>query len=640
MHEMTFADAALHDAPPIGPTRVDRRRRAGRGVSGYALRRALIAGIQRVIARRDEINRINVFPVPDGDTGTNLAFTLGSVLQAVRAGRQGHAGDLLRRAASEAIDGARGNSGAIMAQFLQGVSEHVGSARRVSAEALASAAAAGSRAAREAMAEPREGTILSVIQAFAVEWTRQAEAGVRDLRVAYGAALERARVALRATPDQLPVLKEAGVVDAGALGFVDLLEGIDDYIRQGRSALEQTMVGAASLDRGVDAASAGHGVGECHRWCTECMVSGDPVDRLALKAAILALPVSSVVIAGTREKIRVHAHVDDPDLLFEVCRGFGRVSSEKADDMHAQVESAHQSRRRVALVVDSGADIPADELERLNIHVVPVRISFGSRDYLDKVSLSSAEFFRELRESPVHPRTSQPPPGDFRRLFEFLLSHHDKLVYVGLSRALSGTLQSAESAAARGDGTAGRAQVVDSMSGAAAQGLLAIDAGEAALAGWSSDAIAARVRDMVPRTRLFAVVRDLTYGVRGGRAPKLALPLSRWLRAMPIIANKPSGKLGIGGVMWGRRDLPARFASKLAKGLDPKRRYRAVVCHCDVEADGQRLLSELRRLAPNLEQAWLMQAGSGIGAHAGPGSLVVGLQEIVPLGDAPAAGRA
>jgi len=372
----------------------------------------------------------------------------------------------------------------------------------------------------------------------------------------------------------------------------------------------------------------------------ERVVFPHPTVAEALKAAILALPVSSVVIAGTREKIRVHAHLDEPEVLFEVCRGFGQVSSEKADDMHAQVESAHQSRRRVALVVDSGADIPPDELERLNIHVVPVRISIGSRDYLDKVSLSPAEFFRELRESPIHPRTSQPPPGDFRRLFEFLLSHHDRLVYVGLSRALSGTLQSAESAAARGDGTAGRTLIVDSMSGAAAQGLLAIDAGEAALAGWSSDAIAARVRDMVPRTRLFAVVRDLTYGVRGGRAPKLALPLSRWLRVMPIIANKPSGKLGIGGVMWGRHDLPARFAAKLAKGLDPTRRYRAVVCHCDVEADGQCLLSELRRLAPNLEQSWLMQAGSGIGAHAGPGSLVVGVQEILPLGDAPAASRA
>lgn len=639
MHEMNFADAALQTSPLVLGQAVTRPRAAA-GVSGYALRRALIAGIRRVIARRDEINRINVFPVADGDTGTNLAFTLGSVLQVVNAGRQGHAGELLRRAASEALDGARGNSGAIMAQFLQGVSEHVGSTRRVSGVALAAAAAAGSRAAREAMADPREGTILSVIQAFATEWTRQAEAGGRDVRQAFGAALDRARIALRATPDQLPVLKEAGVVDAGALGFVDMLEGIDEYIREGRGALEHTMVTAESLDRGVEAAAAGHGLSESHRWCTECMVSGDPVDRLGLKAAILGLPVSSVVIAGTREKIRVHAHVDDPELLFEACRGFGRVSSVKADDMHAQVESAHQSRGRVALVVDSGADIPADELERLNIHMVPVRVSFGSRDYLDKVSLSSAEFFRELRESPVHPRTSQPPPGDFRRLFEFLLSHHEQLVYVGLSRALSGTLQSAESAATRGATFAGRAHVVDSMTGTAAQGLLAIDAGEAALAGWSAEAIEARVRDMVPRTHLYAVIRDLSYGVRGGRAPKLALPLSRWLRAMPIIANKPSGKLGIGGVMWGRRDLPARFARKLAKGLDPARRYRAIICHCDVEAEGERLLAELRLCAPNLEQSWLMQAGSGIGAHAGPGSLVVGLQELVPLGAAGASGQA
>jgi DegV family protein with EDD domain len=635
MHEMTFTESALApSAIEAGRSgRWRRERRAGRGISGYALRRALIAGIQRVIARRDEINRINVFPVADGDTGTNLAFTLGSVLQVVAAGRQGHAGQLLKRAASEAIDGARGNSGAIMAQFLQGVSEHVGNVRRVSAEALARAAAAGSRAAREAMAEPREGTILSVIHAFAGEWARQTEAGVRDLRPAFAAALRRAQEALRATPEQLAVLKEAGVVDAGALGFVDLLEGIDDYIRQGRAALERTAAGPVDLDRGVEATAAGHGIGECHRWCTECMVSGDPVDRLALKAAILALPVSSVVIAGTREKVRVHAHVDDPDLLFEACRGFGRVSSEKADDMHAQVASAHESRGRVALVVDSGADIPADELERLNLHVVPVRVSFGSRDYLDKVSLSSAEFFRELRESPLHPRTSQPPPGDFRRLFEFLLSHHEHLVYVGLSRALSGTLQSAESAAARGTGTAGRAHVVDSMTGTAAQGLLAIDAAEAALAGWTADAIVARVRAMVPRTRLFAVVRDLTYGVRGGRAPKLALPLSRWLRALPIITGKANGKLGIGGVMWGRRDLPARFAARIARRLDPARRYRAIVCHCDVAADGERLRSELERLAPNLERVWLMQAGSGIGAHAGPGSLVVGLQEVVPLGD-------
>ena len=126
------------------------RRPEGQRTSGYALRRALAAGIQRVIARRDEINRINVFPVPDGDTGTNLAFTLGAMLGVVRERRRGHAGEVLRRVASEAIDGARGNSGAIMAQFFQGLSERLAGSARLTPAALAAAAAEGSRLAREA----------------------------------------------------------------------------------------------------------------------------------------------------------------------------------------------------------------------------------------------------------------------------------------------------------------------------------------------------------------------------------------------------------------------------------------------------------------------------------------------------------
>ena len=601
-------------------------------LSGYGLRRALMAGIQRVIARRDEINRINVFPVPDGDTGTNMAFTLGAVLSAIQGRRQGHAGELLRRAASEAIDGARGNSGAILAQFLQGLSEHLASARRLTPESLALATAAGSQLAREALAEPREGTILSVIQAFSSEWSRQVQAGARDFRSGFTAALERARAALRETPQQLAVLREAGVVDAGALGFVDLLEGIEEFMRSGKGVLRGAPV-AELAEAGVDAPTL-HGCGETHRYCTECVVSADPVDRLALKAALLAMPLTSLVLAGTRDKVRVHAHIDDPRALFEACGRFGRISSEKADDMVRQAGSAAQSRERVAVVADSGADMPPEEMERLAIHLVPVRVSFGSRDYLDKVSLSSREFFRELRDSPVPPRTSQPPPGDFRRLFEFLLSHHRDLVYVGLSRALSGTLQSGESAAARAE--AARATVVDSRHGGAAQGLLAMDAAAAAAAGWDAPRIAARIAQMVPRTHLFAIVKDLKYGVRGGRAPKAALPLQRWLGLIPLIRSKANGRLGIGGALFGRDNLPERFAAAVARRLDLSKPWRVLVCHCDCIEDGEALRRALRARIPHVEVDWLIETGSGIGAHAGPGSLVVGVQEAVPLAPATA----
>ncbi|MBI2396672.1 MAG: DegV family EDD domain-containing protein [Xanthomonadales bacterium] len=594
-------------------------------LSGYGLRRALMAGIQRVIARRDEINRINVFPVPDGDTGTNLAFTLSAVLQGVRAPKLASAGEVLRRAASEAIDGARGNSGAILAQFFQGVSEAMGPSKRLTPEALARAVARGAALAREAMAEPREGTILSVIQAFAGSLREQAEHG-RDFRTGFRNALAVAREALRHTPEQLAALRAAGVVDAGAMGFVDMLEGIDDYIAQGRSVLSDALPEELSA-AGVDTAS-GVEYTEGHRFCTECMVSGEAVDRGALKAALLALPLSSLVIAGTREKVRVHAHLDEPVTLFEAASRFGVVSREKADDMRAQSKSAHSRREQVAIVADSGADIPAEAMDRLNIHLVPVRLSIGGRDFLDRVSISPREFYHELRTSPVAPRTSQPPPGDFRRLFEFLLSHHERVVDVSLAAGLSGTLQSAESAAARTD--ADRIAVFDSRNGSAGQGLLAIWAAEAALAGLSAPRIVEGLVRMRPRSTLYAVVRDVGYGVRGGRAPRLAGPLSRLLRFSPVVRSKPDGRIGLVGAVWGREDLPEKFARKIARRLDPARTWRIIVGHCDCAEDAERAHAALLRAVPKVDRAWIMEAGVAIGVHAGPGSLVIGVQDYEP----------
>src|SRR3569623_796351 len=154
---------------------------------GLALKRALLAGSRRGLARRDVLNRMNVFPVPDGDTGSNLAFTLAHVEQAVLPLRDRGAGAVLRRAGDEAIDGARGNSGAILAQFLQGPGERLASLRRLGTDDLALAVQHASTQARAAVAEPREGTMLSVIAAFAEAWRTQADAG--DLRGSYEPAL-------------------------------------------------------------------------------------------------------------------------------------------------------------------------------------------------------------------------------------------------------------------------------------------------------------------------------------------------------------------------------------------------------------------------------------------------------------------
>ena len=589
-------------------------------ITAPALRRALIAGMRRVVAQREHLNKINVFPVPDGDTGSNLAFTLGTVLSGALSRRAHSAGELLRQVADDAIDGARGNSGAILAQFLQGAGEVAGDARVLTPALLARAAAAGAQQAHGALAQPREGTILSVIRAFAEAFQQQAASGVRDWRAGFAQAVQRARVALADTPKQLAVLRQAGVVDAGAQGFVDLLEGIEAFIAtgaQGELTVEACEAEFAGQHWHED-------IDPAQRWCTECLVEADRIDRDALRDTLAASGAGSLVIAGSERRVRVHAHVADPCALFVAASAFGKVGARKAEDMLAQHRTATRAQA-VAIVTDSGADLPQEVCERLDIHLVPVRVNFGEEDFLDKVSISPAEFYARLRQSAVLPQTSQPPPGDFRRQFEFLLAHHAALVYIGISRAVSGTLQSGESAAARVD--AARATVVDSGHASCGQGLIAIAAAEAAARGESPAAIAALVARLRTRTVTYAIARDISFGVRGGRVPAWAEPVVKLLGVTPVAKMRADGKLGVHGALWGRKDAPGRFAGYVARRLPRGRRWRALVGHCDCAADGEALLAALRERL-DVAEGWLVEAGPAIGAHAGPQALVAALQEL------------
>ncbi len=595
-------------------------------LSGYGLRRALIAGIQRVIAQRDEINRINVYPVADHDTGTNLAATLSTVLQGMHEPRPAGAGEILQRVATEAADSARGNSGAILAQFFQGAAEALTTCPRLTLATLAEAVSRGSSLARMALAEPREGTMLTVLQAFADELRLQAGAGLRDFRGSFASALARTREALLQTRRQLPALRSAGVVDAGAQGFFSLLEGINQYIERGRVE-PFGEIPAELVAAGVDTTRASVEPGS-HRYCAECVISGGDVDRPGLKAALLALPLSSQVITGTREQVRLHAHLDDPAPLFAIAARFGTVSRERVEDRSLPVQPENRRRPPVVIATDSGADIPAGEMDRLDIHLVPQRLSVDGRDHVDRVSITTREFYHAMRTSLIPPRTSQPPPGDFRRLFEFLLAHHESVVEVSLARTLSGTLQSAERAAARAG--PGRVHVFDTGSVATGQGLLVIWAAEAAAAGLDAGRILAGLARMRPRTAVYAVIRDIQYAVRGGRAPRVALTLTRLLRFSLTLKIRPNGRLGLVGGLWGGKNLPERFARTVVRRLDPARRYRVIVGHCDCADDARRVHDALQASGRVIDRSWVVETGVAIGAHAGPGSLVIGVQDYEP----------
>jgi len=592
-------------------------------LDGTRLALALRAGILRLLSREEVINKINVFPVPDGDTGTNLALTLHAVLASLRGQPDDHAGRLLVRAADAALDGARGNSGAILAQFLLGVGDRAGHLEAIDAEQFAAAVIDGASYARDAMTEPREGTILTVLSDFAHEVREQvATHGVRDFRHLFGQALQRARRSLEATTGQLEALRKANVVDAGALGFVEMIAGMSDYLETGEVAADDAIVRVLHEEH----SAAGEEQDLTHRFCTECIVSGEQIDRRHLREQLSAIG-SSLVVAGTVKKAKVHVHVNDPAEVFRIAAKFGTVSGEKADDMERQQDAAHHgTRRKVAVVVDSAADLPDEALERLDIHMVPVRIHFGQHSYLDKVSLTPEQFFHELATNPEHPKTSQPPPGDFRRAFEFLGSHYEGVVYVGLTSRASGTFQSAVSAADRSR-THGRVVCVDSMNASLGQGMIAMAAAAVAEEGASVEEVERAALAARSRTLTFACLTTLEYAVRGGRVPAWAKRLADVLHIMPLLAVFPDGRVSIGGVLLGRGDLTAKFARFVRKRIAPDRRWHLAVGHANAAQEAGRLRTLIRQGLDNVDEGYIIPIGTALGVHGGPGSLVVSLQE-------------
>jgi DegV family protein with EDD domain len=595
-------------------------------LDGRRLARGLRAGIARVLADKDTLNRINVFPVADGDTGTNIAATLGTVLVRLDDSEP-HAGKVLAGVADAALDGARGNSGAILAQFFQGVYDKAAAFDRLTAQDYAAAVRQGARYAREALSSPREGTILTVIADYAKALAQQpARRTETDLRTMLQRGLAASRRSLANTPKQLEVLRRSGVVDAGAKGFVDLLEGIDEYLRRGSLREQADPEALIAAEEFVDTGETFEH--STFRYCTECLISGEDIDRRRLREQISALG-DSVVIAGTRHKVKVHVHTDHPEQVFELAGRLGGVTGEKADDMHAQTDNAHhRARQKVAVLMDSAGDVPEALMERFNINVVPLRVQFGDVHFLDKVTLTPSELFERMRNDEAHPSTSQPSPADLRRQYDFLASHYEGVLSIHITSRVSGTWQAATAAAQRA-ARPDAIHVMDTGSASLGQGLIAVYAAECADAGFDLDTTRALCEAIALQTKAYAYVRDLRYAVRGGRVPKGVKAVADFLRLTPVLGNTPDGRIAARGVLFGRDGLPAKLSRFVRRRHAPGHRYRLFIGHGSAPEDGAALRRELAHVYPEADMHET-EIGTALGVHGGPGIVVVGIQAYEP----------
>ncbi len=588
-----------------------------RYLDGRRLSRAVIAGARFVADRAEPLNKINVFPVPDGDTGTNVASTLQKIAAGISRVRQRHIRDMSRALADEAVGGARGNSGAILAQFFCGFSEGLPDTPRISADDFGAAVVRASDSAYGAIARPVEGTILTVIRDWSSYVARHARE-VRDFGELLPDSLAEAKRSLENTPKQMKALAKAGVVDAGGQAFVYLIEGIVRYLREAarRGIVEAPAeeVKAAVFDRTSESI--------LFRYCTEVLLEGDRIDRDTLRreAALLG---DSIVVAGGATRVRLHVHTNEPERLFELMAHLGEVAQTKIEDMHAQHETRFDQNRasRVGVVTDSTCDLPPTLIEELGIGVVPVRVYFGSENYLDKVTITPSEFYARFSVTNVAPKTSQPPPADFTQVFENVATHAAALVSVNLSSAVSGTYQ----AGVVGGRVLKNTSIdhVDSRNVSVGLGLIVRAAAEAANAGKPAAEVGRIARDAADRTRLYIAVPTLEHLVRGGRVSPVRGFIGKLLGLLPILTITPEGKAEPAAKARGFAAARVRMMKLLFDAADSGTSARRFgVAHCDAPTLADAIAREIRERYPESD-VMIVECGPALGAHGGPGALAV-----------------
>ena len=587
-------------------------------LDGSRLRRSLIAASEYAQRCRAELNRINVFPVPDGDTGTNLALTVQAISTRMHEVDDGSVGLVAREAASAAIMGARGNCGMILSHFLIGFSEGVGERDRLTPREFADALRAGADHVYAALERPVEGTILTIIRDVANHAQRTERDDFADF---IEELLTAAQASLARTPDLLPRLREAGVVDAGAKGFVSMLEGVVALI-DGDPVVAVASPTSFEAEPAAAATVAFTAEQERYRFCTEGLVRARADVALPAESAVrerLRDIGDSLIVIRTADVLKVHVHTDDPESVFGYLRDVGHLVTHKAEDMRAQHDAVERAaerhvslaRRPLTIFTDSAADLPPEVLSAHGIHVVPLSLIYENEVLRDGVDITPRQFTDRLLAGD-HPTTSQPTPASFLETMKRAAIDGEEVLGVILGSGLSGTFASAEAAAKRFDDAP--VHLFDSAGASLLQGLLALRAAELAEQAVAPQEIVRRLARIRERSGIFFTVDTFDRLIASGRVGRGRALLGTLLDIKPILAIDDSGKVAPIGRVRGRENVLPRVMELLAERAVPGAGYeRFGIVHVACE-----------HVVPEIEAALRARYGDRIEVLSSPATPVIG----------------
>lgn len=587
-------------------------------INGEKIYYAFLSGATAVIKEKNELNKINVFPVPDGDTGTNLAFTMNAIIEDAKVLES--AKKTLGTIADAALIGARGNSGIIFAQFINGLYIGLEDKKDISIRSFSTSVKEAVSYARKSITNPVEGTMITVMS----DWSDSLESlkdMTEDFTEVFTNSLVVAMESVRTTPDKLKVLRDASVVDAGAKGFYYFLEGFAQFLKSGKIDITNYDFDQIDIVEPVE-----HSFGNMdltHRYCSEALVKGENLSVEDIRNALSDMG-DSLIVAGNSSKVRIHLHTNSPAEMIERLTDFGQIIQQKADDMVRQYESGYKRKHKIALITDSIADLPKELMDHHQIHMIPLNLLVEESIYLDKVTISPSKLYSLMEESNNYPSSSQPTPKGAENFLNAVAVNYDSIIVITVSKKMSGTHDTLKNAAAKLAEAGKKITVIDSKLNSGAQGLVVLKAAEEIAKGKSFEVIVLEIEHTIKNTLIYVSVDTLKYMVKSGRLKKVQGFAAKLLNLKPIVSIDKEGD----GIIIGKVFSKKANSRKLISLVNQLVENQEIVSYAIVHADAEEKATEYAKVFTSLigkSPTYTTNISSIVAMNAGVGCVAIAL---------------
>jgi DegV family protein with EDD domain len=567
-------------------------------------------GMEHLFQDRVLLNKINVFPVADGDTGDNLVHTLKPVYDQIDAMAEPRLDDLAARLAGVMLMSAKGNSGVIFSQFIFSFAKALKGKAMIGPADFSLAMEKAVHETYASIAQPKEGTILTVLRHSAEEFKRLALNGEK-YHVIFEKVIIKAREILEKTRDMLPQMKKARVVDAGGMGFYLFFKGMAAAVL-GRGA-ETGETANDAFDQEPQALEA-----SALAYCAEWVFRPRGQSKDFLKE-LLKKHGDSLLIAGDADLLHLHIHTDSPEGVESELARHGEIVSRKVDSLRKPEPLCPEIA--VALLMDSAVDIPEQTEKALGITIVPLQILLNDRYFRDRFEIGKEELYRRMRsEKDLVVKTSQPAPFDFKTAYESALARRQQVLFFSLSSRLSGSYQNALAALRLLPAAdQARIRVIDTRNVSAGSGLLLCRALQLLQQGRDLEQTATEIEVRRGDVVSLGYVESLEYAVRGGRLPPLAGSITRLLGIQPLVAFE-NGVLVKKGMLFSARNKEKKVVRRFLKKLDLDKSYSVAVVYTDNPQAAMLLEDELAKSPLKISAIYQAVGAAVLGAHAGPGT--------------------